>query len=118
VLTVVSHAWHSWKGAKAVALFAIVALAFGIGSTTAIYTVVHGVMLAPLPYANGDRFVALVTVTAGAWLLTRYFEALELGWMPFAFAAAIVAGTSVVASSFPAWRASRIQPIVAIRDGA
>jgi ABC-type antimicrobial peptide transport system permease subunit len=109
VLTVVSHAWHSWKSAKAVGLFAIVALAFGIGSTTAIYTVVHGVMLAPVPYANGDRFVAL---------LTRYFEALELGWMPFTFAAAIVAGISVVASSFPAWRASRIQPIVAIRDGA
>ena len=59
VPTVVSHAWQSWKSAKAVALFAIVALAVGIGSTTAIYTVVHGVMLAPLPYANGDRFVAL-----------------------------------------------------------
>ena len=57
--TAVSHAWHSWKSAKAVALFAIVALAVGIGSTTAIYTVVHGVMLAPLPYANGDRFVAV-----------------------------------------------------------
>jgi putative ABC transport system permease protein len=59
VPTAVSHAWHSWKSAKAVALFAIVALAVGIGSTTAIYTVVRGVMLAPLPYANGDRFVAL-----------------------------------------------------------
>src|SRR5436190_3698804 len=59
VPTVVSHAWQSWKSAKAVALFAIVALAVGIGSTTAIYTVVHGVMLAPLPYADGDRFVAV-----------------------------------------------------------
>jgi putative ABC transport system permease protein len=56
---VVSHAWRAWRNAKAVALFAIVALAVGIGSTTAIYTVVHSVILAPLPYTNGDRFVAL-----------------------------------------------------------
>jgi predicted permease len=59
VPTVVSQAWHSWKNAKAVALFASLALAIGIGSATAIYTVVRSVMLAPLPYANGDRFVAL-----------------------------------------------------------
>jgi putative ABC transport system permease protein len=59
VPTVLSRAWRSWKSAKAVALFASVALAVGIGSTTAIYTVVHSVMLAPLPYASGDRFVAL-----------------------------------------------------------
>src|SRR5207249_10999574 len=40
------------------------------------------------------------TVTAGAWLLARYFETLEFGWMPFTFSTAIVAGISVVASSF------------------
>jgi hypothetical protein len=60
---VLSQAWHSWRSARAVALFAILALAIGIGSTTAIYTVVNSVMLAPLPYANGDRFVALYGAT-------------------------------------------------------
>jgi len=64
VLTAVSHAWHSWKSAKAVALFAIVALVVGIGSTTAIYAVVRGVMLAPRPYANGDRFVAMSVIAS------------------------------------------------------
>ncbi len=82
VVTVVSHAWRSWKHARTVGLVAIVALAVGIGSTTAVYTVVHGVMFAPLPYANGDRFVALY----GA----RFSE--------------------------PGWRASRLSPMVAIRD--
>lgn len=53
------RAWRSWKSAKGVALLAVVALAVGIGSTTAIYTVVHTVLLKPLPYRDGERFVAL-----------------------------------------------------------
>jgi predicted permease len=56
---VLSQAVRSWRGARAIALLATIAFAVGIGSTTAIYTVVNAVMLAPLPYANGDRFVAL-----------------------------------------------------------
>ena len=53
------QAWRSWQSAKAVALLAAAALAVGIGSATAIYSVVNAVMLKPLPYRDGDRFVAL-----------------------------------------------------------
>jgi putative ABC transport system permease protein len=53
------QAWASWKSAPGVALLAVVAFAVGIGSTTAIFTVVNGVLRAPLPYPDGDRFVAL-----------------------------------------------------------
>jgi putative ABC transport system permease protein len=59
MLSSLSHAWRSWTSARAVAALAIVAFAVGIGSATAIYTVVNGVMLRPLPYADGHRFVAL-----------------------------------------------------------
>ena len=59
VSLVISQAWRSWKNAKGVALLAAAALAAGIGSATAIYTVVNAVMLKPLPYRDGDRFVAL-----------------------------------------------------------
>ena len=52
-------AWRSWRGAKGVALLAILAFTVGIGSATAIFTVINGVMLKPLPFPQGDRFVAL-----------------------------------------------------------
>ena len=41
-------AWRSWRGARGVALLAIVAFTVGIGSATAIFTVINGVMLKPL----------------------------------------------------------------------
>ncbi|HWW87358.1 MAG TPA: ABC transporter permease [Vicinamibacterales bacterium] len=58
-----SQAFRSWMNARAIALLAILAFAVGIGSATAIYTVVKAVMLAPLPYANGGRFVGLYGAT-------------------------------------------------------
>jgi len=57
------HGWRSWKSARAVGLLAVAALAIGIGSTTAIYTVVHAVMLKPLPYADPERYFFVF----GAW---------------------------------------------------
>ena len=54
-----SQAWASWKTAPGVALLAVVAFAIGIGSATAIFTAVNGVLLRPLPYPGGERFVAL-----------------------------------------------------------
>ena len=59
MLLALSHAWASWKTAPGVALLSVVAFAVGIGSATAIFTVINGVLLRPLPYPDGDRFVAL-----------------------------------------------------------
>src|SRR5262245_307582 len=59
MLSALTNAWQSWMGARGVAALAATAFAVGIGCATAIYTVIHGVMLRPLPYAHDDRFVAL-----------------------------------------------------------
>jgi putative ABC transport system permease protein len=46
------------------ALVAILTLALGIGATTAIFSVVYGVVLRPLPYPDSDRIVSVFEVTS------------------------------------------------------
>lgn len=44
-------------------VIAVLTLALGIGANTAVYTVVHGVLFAPLPYADQSEVVVLNEIT-------------------------------------------------------
>jgi putative ABC transport system permease protein len=53
---------HAWRGLRRTPVFSAVAvltLAVGIGANTAIFSVVHHLLLAPLPFPDGNRIVRL-----------------------------------------------------------
>jgi putative ABC transport system permease protein len=59
---------------------AILTLSFGIGANTSIFSVIHAVLLSPLPYSQSERMVALGvsgTNTGAEWALTAPLTAPE-----------------------------------------
>ena len=56
----VRYALRSFLRAPGFTLVALITLALGIGGTTAIFSIVDGVVLRPLPYNDPDRIVRLV----------------------------------------------------------
>ena len=58
---------HGWRALRRTPVFTGVAamtLAIGIGANTAIFSVVHHLLLAPLPFEDGNRIVLLATQSA------------------------------------------------------
>jgi len=55
-----SRPWQSWKSAKGVAFLVVLALAIGVGSATAIYSVINALLLKPIPFERGERFVSVL----------------------------------------------------------
>jgi len=55
----VRHAARVFRKQPAFAAAAVLTLALGIGATTAIFSVVYGVLLKPLPFPDPDRLVSL-----------------------------------------------------------
>ena len=60
-------ALRRWTKRRTFAITAILTLALGIGAATGIFTVVHGVLLRPLPWTAADRLVAKGYAGTGRW---------------------------------------------------
>jgi putative ABC transport system permease protein len=64
----IRHAWRLLRRSPAFTSVSVLTLALAIGATTAIFSVVYGVVLCPLPYHDPDRIVAIHEVnTRGTW---------------------------------------------------
>ena len=60
--------------------------------------------------------VGSIALVGGVWLLVRYLEVANFGWLPFAGSTAVVALVATAAAAVPAWRTTLISPMVAIRE--
>jgi len=55
----IRHAFRSLRKAPGFTAIAVATLGLGLGMNTAVYSLVNGVMLRPLPYTNADRLVSV-----------------------------------------------------------
>ncbi len=60
--------------------------------------------------------VGSVALAGGVWLLARYLEVANVGWLPFAGSTGVVALVASTAAAVPAWRTTLLSPMVAIRE--
>jgi len=66
VLADVRYAWRALRARPAFAAAAILTLGLGIGMTTAIFSVVNGVVLQPLPLRDASRLISICENHPGA----------------------------------------------------
>ena len=59
------HGMRLLKREPGFAIVAILTIALGIGSTTTLFTIVNGVLLKPLPWADSDRLIRLSETRQG-----------------------------------------------------
>ncbi|MGH9409822.1 MAG: ABC transporter permease [Vicinamibacterales bacterium] len=62
----IRYAMRAMKHSPGFAALGVLILGLGIGSTTAVFSIVNAALLRPLPYADPSRLVALFRITPGS----------------------------------------------------
>ncbi len=73
-MSLLRTAFRSFGSYRAVAAVAVLSLALGTGANTALFSVVHALLLRPLPYANADRLVILWNRSPGLNIAEDWFS--------------------------------------------
>ena len=60
--------------------------------------------------------VGSIALAGAVWLLVRYLEVANFGWLPFAASTGVVTLVAAAAAAVPAWRTTLISPMAAIRE--
>ncbi|MEI6245532.1 MAG: ABC transporter permease, partial [Acidobacteriota bacterium] len=74
MLSDLRHALRAFMRAPGFTAAAVLSLAIGIGANTAIFSVVHAVLLRPLPYTNADRLTILWNRSPGLDIAEDWFS--------------------------------------------
>ena len=65
------HAWRGLRRTPVITATVVLTLGLGVGASTAVFSVVHAVLLQPLPYPEPDQLVELFEENHKAGSLTR-----------------------------------------------
>ena len=74
IINDIRHGFRTLLKRPAFTVLAVITLALGVGATTAIFSVVNGLLLRPLPYHDDQRLVTSGKVTARQVWLAKAFR--------------------------------------------
>jgi putative ABC transport system permease protein len=74
------HAWRGLRRTPVITATAVLTLALGVGASTAVFSVVHAILLRPLPYPEPDRLVELFEDNRKAGFTMRTSALNYLSW--------------------------------------